>query len=141
MDACLGVDGLPQSGTGQATLFTGENGARRFGRHFGPWVPVALRPMVEKENLLRRAGERGHAVTFANAYPEGWPGERRSRRLAGAPLAALASGLMVRHVEALRRGDAVASEIVNEGWRRHLGHDSLPTVTPGRAGAILTMPI
>lgn len=137
VDACLGMEGLPQSGTGQASLFTGRNGAHLFGRHFGPWVPVALRPLVEEENLLRRALDRGRRVTFANAYPEGWPGARRSRRLAGAPLAAHASGLMVRHVDALSRGEAVASEIVNDGWRRHLGHDALPRVTPVEAGACL----
>lgn len=137
VDACLGVEGLPQSGTGQASLFTGQNGPRRFGRHFGPWVPVALRPLVEEANLLRLAARRGHRVTFANAYPEGWPGERRARRMAGAPLAAHASGLMVRHADALARGDAVASEIVNEGWRRHPGLAGLPRVTPGESGAHL----
>ena len=36
------VPGLPQSGTGQYSLFTGDNGAQRFGRHFGPWVPTML---------------------------------------------------------------------------------------------------
>ena len=32
IDACLGIEGLPQSGTGQATLFTGINCARLAGR-------------------------------------------------------------------------------------------------------------
>lgn len=137
VDACLGVEGLPQSGTGQASLFTGRNAPRAFGRHFGPWVPVALQPVVEEENLLRRAADQGHRVTFANAYPEGWPGERRGRRLAGAPLAAHAGGFMTRHVDALSRGEAVASEIVNDGWRRHLGHEHLPRVTAAQAGAHL----
>src|SRR5262245_13683459 len=49
LDANLGVDGIPQSGTGQATLLTGVNAAERFGRHFGPWTPTALRPLVEEE--------------------------------------------------------------------------------------------
>ena len=33
IDACLGVEGLPQSGTGQATMFTGVNCAAAMGRH------------------------------------------------------------------------------------------------------------
>ena len=33
LDACLGVPGLPQSATGQATLFCGRNAAAFMGRH------------------------------------------------------------------------------------------------------------
>jgi hypothetical protein len=137
LDANLGVDGMPQSGTGQAALLTGVNAAKEYGRHFGPWTPVALRPLVQERSLLRRAQEAGHRVAFANAYPRGWSTSRRSRRIAGPPLAAQGANLLNRHEEALERGDAVASEIVNEGWRRHLGHTSLPVVTPTEAGANL----
>ena len=35
LDACLGVPGLPQSATGQATLYTGVNAAQVMGRHKG----------------------------------------------------------------------------------------------------------
>src|SRR5690606_6906928 len=55
LDAVLGVDGLPQSGTGQAALLTGENAPARFGRHYGPWVPTMLRPLVESESILAQA--------------------------------------------------------------------------------------
>jgi bisphosphoglycerate-independent phosphoglycerate mutase (AlkP superfamily) len=44
---------------------------------------------------------------------------------------------MDRHEEALGEGRAVSSEIVNDGWRRHLGHDWLPKVSPQEAGANL----
>ena len=46
LDPLMGVAGLPQSGTGQTALLTGENAAVRYGRHFGPWVPVPLRPLL-----------------------------------------------------------------------------------------------
>jgi hypothetical protein len=147
LDASLDLPGIPQSGTGQTTLLTGENAARAFGRHFGPWTPVALRPLLEERSVFKRALADGHTVTFANAYPRGWPGERRSpraageeaparapRRLAAPPLAAHAAGLLTRHEEALGRGEAVASEIVNDGWRTHLGFLDLPEVTPRQAG-------
>lgn len=134
LDATLDVDGTPQSGTGQAALLTGQSTAEIFGRHFGPWTPVRLRPLVEEESFLRRASERGHSVTFANAYPKGWPGPRGGRRIAAPPLAARGAGVLTRHEEELGRGEAVASEIVNDGWRSHLGHDWLPTVTPEEAG-------
>lgn len=137
LDARLGVDGTPQSGTGQATLLTGENAARLHGSHFGPWTPVGLRPLVEARNVLVRAARGGRSVAFANAYPRGWPGPRGSRRVSAPPLAARAAGVLDRHEEALGEGRAVASEIVNDGWRKHLGHDWLPNVTEREAGANL----
>ncbi len=57
--------------------------------------------------------------------------------MAGPPLAARGAGLLNRHEEALSRGEAVTSEIVNDGWQRHLGHSFLPDVTPEQAGANL----
>ena len=135
--ATLGVEGVPQSGTGQVALLTGESAAELLGRHFGPWTPVKLRPLLESRGLLRRARDAGRSVAFANAYPRGWPGPAGSRRIAGPPLAAQAAGVLDRHEEALARGDAVASEILNDGWKRHLGHASLPDVTPRQAGVNL----
>jgi hypothetical protein len=137
VDATLGVEGTPQSGTGQAALLTGVNAAAAFGRHFGPWVPTDLRPLVRDENVLVRARAAGHTTTFANAYPREWARARADRRPAAPPLAALGAGLMTRHAEHLARGEAVTSEIVNDGWIRHLGPADLPRPTPLEAGRAL----
>ena len=137
VDARLSTRGIPQSGTGQTTILTGANAAQLLGRHFGPWPPVRLRTLLEEKSFLRRAVAGGARVAFANAYPRGYPGNRDSRRVAAPPLAARAAGLMDRHQEALSRGTAVASEIVNDGWREVLGHGNLPEVTPRGAGVNL----
>ena len=137
LDATLDVEGTPQSGTGQAALLTGESTAEIFGSHFGPWTPVRLRPLVEEQSLLKRLAGAGRSVAFANAYPRGWPGSRGGRRIAAPPLAARGAGVLDRHEEALARGDAVSSEIVNDGWRHQLGYEWVPDVTPREAGANL----
>ncbi len=138
LDATLGIDGLPQSGTGQTALLTGENAADLHGRHFGPWVPAALRPLGEQRSVLQRVLDAGRSAAFANAYPRDWPGRgRRSRFIAAPPLAARAAGLLDRHEEALGEGRAVSSEIVNDGWRTHLGHRWLPEISLQEAGANL----
>lgn len=137
LSATLDVDGTPQSGTGQVALLTGESAAEIFGRHFGPWTPVALRPLVEERSVLRVARDRGLRVSFANAYPRGWPGPRGGKRIAAPPLAARGAGVLDRHEEALAEGEAVSSEIVNDGWRERLGHRGVPTVTAAQAGANL----
>ena len=134
LDATLGVEGLPQSGTGQIALLTGENAAEIFGRHFGPWAPVQLRPLLLERNVLSRAQRAGYNVAFANAYPEGFGQGRRDRRLAAAPFLARETGLMIRHASELARGEAVASEITNSGWRHHLGHTDVPEISPTHAG-------
>jgi 2,3-bisphosphoglycerate-independent phosphoglycerate mutase len=160
IDATLGVAGTPQSGTGQAALLTGVNAAELHGRHFGPWVPARLQRLVREESLLAGARAAGYQVAFANAYPEevlgvldrsarpggvdaAAPGTdraaRRRRRApsflrAGPPLAALGAGLLTRHTAALKRGDAVASEITNDGWRSVLGRTQVPVITAADAG-------
>lgn len=134
LDACLGVEGRPQSGTGQTALLTGDNAARTFGRHFGPWTPTGLRPLLAARNVLVRAREAGAAVAFANAYPEGYLQRVPTRRMAAPPLAADAAGVLDRHHVQLAAGEAVASEIVNDGWRTHLGFQELPVISPEQAG-------
>lgn len=155
VDAVLGLEGTPQSGTGQAALLTGENAAARHGRHFGPWVPARLRNLVRDESVLARAVSAGYQAAFANAYPEdvkqliagtvtALPSDAPVRRArerrapsflrAGPPLAALGAGLLTRHTKDLERGDAVASELTNEGWRERLGRTSVPSIDAVRAG-------
>ena len=67
LDATLGVEGLPQSGTGQTALLTGENAARLLGRHQGPFPSPSLRPLLER-SLYAWARRRGLPVLHANAY-------------------------------------------------------------------------
>lgn len=139
LDPLLGVRGLPQSGTGHTALLTGENGPALYGRHFGPWVPVRLRPVVERFNVLSRAQSKGFSCAFANAYPKEFFSSHWARRPAGPPLAAMASGLLTRGADELARGEALSSEIVNAAWRTHLGYNDLPEITPREAGRNLAL--
>jgi 2,3-bisphosphoglycerate-independent phosphoglycerate mutase len=137
-DATLGMEGTPQSGTGQTSLLTGVNAARAYGRHFGPWVPTGLRPMLAEANVLVRAVAAGRTAAFANAYPvSGRDADPRIfRRPAAPPLAALAAGVLTRALPELAEGRAVASSITNERWRERVG-DELRQVTPEEAGRTL----
>jgi len=137
LDARLGVPGLPQSGTGQVALLTGAPAPALLGSHFGPWVPVRLRPLLQAENILSRAQAMGARVSFANAYPEGWPGPLPTRRQAAPPLAALAAGVLSLHEDALAGGEAVAAEILNDGWTRYRPQFKFPSVSAREAGATL----
>lgn len=68
IDACLGIEGLPQSATGQATMFTGVNCAIEMGKHCEGFPGPALRKIVEDNNLFLELKRRGKRVKFADAY-------------------------------------------------------------------------
>lgn len=132
-DAALDTPGLPQSGTGQTSLLCGFNAAREFGRHFGPWVPTTLRPVLAERNLLSRAVRAGRPACFANAYHAAAPG----RRPAAPTLAAYAAGLLTRTAESLREGEAVASSITHHMWQRFAPDAGVPAISPRDAGRTL----
>ena len=68
IDACLGVEGLPQSATGQATMFTGVNAPQFMGRHCEGFPGPSLRQKIEQNNLFLELKRRGKRVRFADAY-------------------------------------------------------------------------
>lgn len=121
IDACLGVDGLPQSGTGQATLFTGVNCAAVAGRHYGPLAPTVLRPLLAAGSLFRRVVDRfgPDSAVFANAFPpryfeaaaprDRWPVISRCAREAG---------LRLRDLDDLAADRAVAADVTGAGLAR-----------------------
>jgi 2,3-bisphosphoglycerate-independent phosphoglycerate mutase len=69
IDATLGVEGLPQSGTGQTTLLTGVNAAKVMDRHYGPWPGPSLKPLLE-QSLPVQLSKAGLTVRLANHYPQ-----------------------------------------------------------------------
>ena len=137
IDAALGVDGLPQSGTGQASLFSGVNVAAAFGRHFGPYPPRLARPILAEHGLfarLVRAGARPDDLAFANAYPDRFfrYAEAHDRWTATTWLAR-AAGVRLRTEADLRAGRALTAEITGAAWRGRLGLDT-PVLSEEAAG-------
>ena len=52
LDACMGVPGMPQSGSGQATLLTGLNVPALIGGHYGPWPSQPIVNLLQHEQYL-----------------------------------------------------------------------------------------
>ena len=130
-DARLGVDGLPQSGTGQTTIFCGMNAAKYVGKHFGPFPYSTLVPIIEKENILRTFLKRGQRVSFVNAYPKQFFDYVKSGRgrLSVTTLSCKLSGIRLNTSTDLRRGKALTAEITNERWIAKLNY-KLPKISP-----------
>src|SRR3972149_10302661 len=58
-DATLGVDGLPQSASGQTTLLTGINAARQVGRHVHGFCTKALAGILDGASRFARGRGAG----------------------------------------------------------------------------------
>jgi len=69
IDALLGVDGIPQSATGQTSLYTGENVPALLNEHTGSYPNRPMRKLIKEKNILLRLRERGVNAVFINAYP------------------------------------------------------------------------
>lgn len=137
LDANLQVEGLPQSGTGQTSLFTGVNAPLLIGKHFGPHPYSTLRPVIEAHNIFRRVQQAGMRPCFANAYPQKFFDyvSARQSRLTVTTLSAKYAGMELRREEDLRDGRGISADITREGWGP-LGQD-VPVISPREAGGHL----
>lgn len=135
LDATMGVDGLPQSGTGQTALFTGINAAQYVGKHFGPYPYSTLRPLIARENIFRKIRDAGMSFCFANAYPKQFFDyiNAGKRRLTVTTMACLESNLPLHTADDLRNATAISADITNERWKR-LGYFDIPEIAAEEAG-------
>lgn len=129
IDACLGVEGLPQSGTGQTTLFSGVNASKIIGQHYGPYPHSKIKFLLEKESLFHKIIEIGKAPFFINAFPKVFF-ERASirNRWSCCTLMTKSCGLNINSVEEVINGEAITAEILQDYWNKHL-NINLSTIT------------
>lgn len=68
-DARLGVEGRPQSASGQTTILTGVNAPKLLGYHKNGFPNQALREVIAENSIFRKLIDAGiEDVVFANAY-------------------------------------------------------------------------
>ena len=123
-DANLGVEGLPQSGTGQASLFCGFNAPKFVGKHFGPYPFSTTVPILKKNSILVYYQEKFKSSYFANAFPKvffDYVNSGRSR-LSVTTLTCQLAGIKLNKVSDLRKAAALTAEITNERWNSRLGY-------------------
>jgi hypothetical protein len=145
LDACLGVDGLPQSATGQAALLTGLNVPALLGYHYGPKpnpeVAAYLNTNRRSKTVFYALARQGKRAALLNAYPPSYFQSIHSgRRLYSAiPLAAISAGLALMNEADLYAGRALSADFTARGWRQHLGFHDVPELTPYQAGERLAI--
>ncbi len=140
LDAGMGVPGLPQSATGQATLLTGLNIPLEIGQHYGPKPNPAVTKYLVARNLFSMLVHAGKSAALLNAYPPRYfEGVDSGKRLYSAiPLAVTSAGLRLFTADDLKAGRALSADFTGEAWRQMLGFPDAPVFTPWEAGQKLT---
>lgn len=138
IDANLSVDGLPQSGTGQVSIFCGMNAPKFIGKHFGPFPYSTTIPVIESLNIFKSYIEADKRVCFANAYPQVFFEYMNSgkTRLNVTALSAKSAGLRLNDVNDVIDGNALTAEITNERWNKNLNY-KLSVISPESAAGRL----
>ncbi|HDS03807.1 MAG TPA: hypothetical protein ENN72_08915 [Firmicutes bacterium] len=115
VDAVMSVEGLPQSATGQTSLFTGYNAARLLGHHKEGFPGSRLKDLIKKESLFKKLADQGYRPTFSNAYLiDDMEALNRQRFLSVTSLMAMTVEKKVRGLRQLAKGEAVFHDITNQ---------------------------
>jgi hypothetical protein len=133
-DPLLDVEGLPQSGTGQTSIFCGVNAPKIAGRHFGPFPHSTTIETLKEKNIFYEFRKRKLKSTFVNAYPKVFFDYIKSgkTRLSTTTLSCNLSNIPLHKAEDVRNGKALTAEITAERWVRKLNY-KLPIIKPETA--------
>jgi len=113
-DACLGIEGRPQSASGQTTILTGVNAPSLLGYHKQGFPNEALREIIREHSIFLQLKQAGILPnTFSNAYTPMFF-ETRPRWVSATTIAVEAAGMQFRSLDDLQAGRAVFQDYTNE---------------------------
>jgi 2,3-bisphosphoglycerate-independent phosphoglycerate mutase len=113
-DACLGVEGRPQSASGQTTILTGINVPQLLGYHKQGFPNAAMLEILRDHSIflqLKRAGIG--PINFANTYTQRFFDER-PRWVSATTAAMEAAQVPFRQLADLKAGRAVFHDFTNQ---------------------------
>ncbi|MBM7615934.1 alkaline phosphatase family protein [Alkaliphilus hydrothermalis] len=140
-DATLGVEGIPQSASGQTTLLTGINGPKALGHHLNGFPTPTLKKILMEHSVFKQLKDKGYKVTNANAYTTEYltyMGKIKGVKwgISATTVATMAADIPFRVEEELINKKAVYQDIINEVMI-HEWQIPAESLTPHEAGGIL----
>ena len=112
-DPCMGVEGRPQSASGQTTILTGINAPAVVGYHKQGFPNKALLEIIGRYSIFKQLRDGGVGpVTFANAYTSRFFAER-PRWVSATTAAVEAAGMSFRTVADLKNDSAIFMDYTN----------------------------
>lgn len=136
IDPNLGVEGLPQSATGQAVLLTGINIPAELGYHYGPKPNPEVAKYLDGKTIFSKVVKAGKKTALLSAYPPRYfAGINSGKHLYSAiPLALTNAGVSLFTQEDYHAGNALAADFTGKGWRKFLNLHDAPVYEPEEAG-------
>src|SRR4029453_6591674 len=112
-DPTMGVEGRPQSASGQTTILTGVNAPLTLGYHKQGFPNKALLKILQQHSIFRQLKTAGVGpITFANAYTS-WFFNARPRWVSATTAAVEAADMNFRTVSDLINDNAVYQDFSN----------------------------
>jgi hypothetical protein len=138
-DAQFGIEGRPQSATGQAAILTGRNVPSEIGEHYGPKPTPQIRDILAENNLFKSIIDNGGQAALINPFPPPFfKGINSGKRLPSSIQdAVLKAGISLMTEQDYFNHEAVSPDWTGEGWTHYLGYSDAPTYTPEESGALL----
>lgn len=136
VDPNLGVEGLPQSATGQGVLLTGINIPAELGYHYGPKPNPGVAQYLDGKTIFSKAAKAGKKTALLSAYPPRYfEGIHSGKHLYSAiPLALINAGLPLFTKDDYYAGSALSADFTGHGWRSFLHLTDSPIYGPEEAG-------
>ena len=133
IDANLNIEGLPQSGTGQTSLFCGENASKVIGKHFGPYPHSGIKHLLKEKSVFHDVQNMGKSPYFMNAYPPIFFEHAKKRdRWSCTTLMTRSADIKLNSTQEVLAEKALTAEIVQNAWREKLDID-IPKITATNA--------
>jgi len=131
IDACLGVEGVPQSATGQTALFTGFNAQSILGYHLTAYPNSDLISLINKRSILKYAKEKHITSIFANSYTDRFfdYSKQNTSSYSVTTHCVLAAQLRFNTINDLKNGKAVHWDITNSTLQNEVS-----VISPFEAG-------
>lgn len=134
-DARLGVEGRPQSASGQTTILTGVNAPAALGFHKQGFPNEQLREIIRQHSIFLQLGRaRVGPNVFANAYTRRFF-DARPRWVSATTVAVESAALQFRTIDDVRSGRALYHDFTNQ-LLIEAGED-VEKRTPGVAAQVL----
>lgn len=130
VDANLGLETIPQSATGQATIMTGINVPQQLGYHYGPKPNPEVIEIVEEHSIIRTLTDSGVRGRLLNAYPNRFLDaiERGKRLRSSNQLALHVGGIPMPGSEDYLEGRGVSADFTGRMWQERLAESDAASV-------------
>lgn len=118
-DASMGIKGLPQSATGQTSLWTGINACQVLNRHMSGFPTFTLKRIIAKYSIIRVLEERGFRADLLNCYTPGFTDhvKKNPRQVSASTLIQMAADKPLKGMDDLRLGKGLYMDISRDFLR------------------------